>query len=92
MSRRKRASALALPVMAVQLGLASFEVIARRTLMMATGACSPAEYRRMVAEKQAAVARSATLLAKSGGRASATSLLAPWHSRATANAKRLRRP
>ena len=90
MSRRKRASALALPVTAVQLGLSSFEVIARRTLMMAAGACSPAEYRRMVAEKQAA-ARNAVLLAKSAGRASATSLLAPWHGRAAANAKRPRR-
>ncbi len=91
MPRRRRKSVLALPAMMAQLGLASFEVIARRTAMMAGGTCAPAEYRRMVREKMVAATGTAALLARSGGRASATSLLAPWHRKATANAKRLRR-
>jgi hypothetical protein len=78
-------------MMAAQDGMASFEVIARRTMMMATGACSPAEYRRMVAEKKKAATRSTATLVKTGGRASAKSLLAPWHQGVTANVKRLRR-
>jgi hypothetical protein len=45
----------------------------------------------MVREKMAAAAATAALLARTGGRASATSLLAPWHRKATANARRLRR-
>jgi hypothetical protein len=89
--RRKRSSLFAVPTMLAQLGAASFEVIARRTMMMATGACSPAEYRRMVAEKTAAARITAKRLATGGGRVSATALLTPWHSRATANAKRLRK-
>ncbi len=91
MTRHRRKNAFALPLMMGQLGLASFEVIARRTAMMSSGACSPAEYRRMVREKMAAAAATAALLARTGGRASATSLLAPWHRKATANARRLRR-
>jgi hypothetical protein len=74
-----------------QLTLASWEVIARRGMMMLTDTCSPAEYRRMVREKQAAAAASAAKLVSSGGRASLAALMAPWHSRATANVKRLRK-
>jgi hypothetical protein len=84
MRRRKTA----LPMMMAELGFNAMEVIARRTAMMAAGTCSPAEYRRMVREKMAAMASSARLLA--GGRSGA-SLLAPWHSRAKKNAVRLRR-
>lgn len=91
MPRRKRSTALAFPLMAAQVGMASFEVIARRTMMMATGACSPAEYRKMVAEKKATAASSAATLLRTGGRASAKSLLAPWHKGVTANVKRLRK-
>lgn len=91
MRRRKPGSAFALPTMMAELGFASFEVIARRSLLMATGACSSAEYQRMVHEKMAAATSTTLSLASSGGFASASSLLAPWHSRATANAKRLRR-
>ncbi len=84
MRRRKTA----LPMMMVQLGFNAMEVIARRTAMMATGTCSPAEYQRMVQEKMAAMASSTQLLAR--GRSGA-SLLVPWHSRARKNAVRLRR-
>jgi len=91
MPRRKRGSALALPTMMAELSVASYEVIARRMLIMATGTCSPAEYKRMVHEKTAAATSTTLRLVKSGGRVPAASLLAPWHNRATANAKRLRR-
>lgn len=90
MSRPTNASVLALPTMMAQLGMASFEVIARRTLMMATGNCSPAEYQRMMHEKTAAMTNTVMHFATSCGQASAESLLAPWHSGATANVKRLR--
>jgi hypothetical protein len=91
MRRRKRRSALALPRIMAEMSLASFEVIGRRTLMMATRTCSDAEYKRMVREKMVAAASSIRRLAMSGGRAPAASLLKPWHSRAKANVKRLRR-
>lgn len=54
------------------------------------GTCTPAEYRRMVREKAAAALETGRLLSSPKG-ASAVALLRPWHSRATRNAKRLRR-
>ena len=86
MSRRKQP---ATPLLFARLAIASAEAIARRSLLMATGTCSPAEYRRMVAEKHAAARESARALLT--GRGTATALLGPWHRRAAANAKRLRR-
>jgi hypothetical protein len=71
-----------------QLAVASWETIARRTLMMAQGACTAAEYRRMAAEKVAAVQISAADLLRGRGQ---TAVLAPFVVRARANAKRLRR-
>lgn len=76
--------------MMAELAWASWETIARRSLMMAQSTCSPAEYRRMVREKAAAAAESGRVLSSPKG-TSAAALLKPWHSRATANAKRLRR-
>ena len=87
-SRRKTAS---LPGMMTDLMMASWETIARRTLLIAQNKCSPAEYQRMVREKASAAASSGLRLISSGGGASLASLLAPWHSRAVANAKRLRK-
>ena len=81
--RRKRA----LPLMIAEMMLASWETIARRTLLIARNTCTSSEYRRMVIEKVAALQRS-TLAVMSGRGARAA--LAPWHLRATANAKRLR--
>jgi hypothetical protein len=82
--RRKRA----LPLMLAEMTLASWETVARRTLLIARNTCSPAEYKRMVIEKAAAF-QSSTLAVMSGRGTRA--VLAPWHLRATANAKRLRR-
>jgi len=48
MPRRKRKSPL--PLLLAELSFASWETIHRRTLMMARGACSPAEYSRMIGE------------------------------------------
>jgi hypothetical protein len=70
--------------------LASWETLLRRTLLMAQNKCSPAEYRRMVREKAEAAAISGLTLAFGGGRASVKALLAPWYTRAKANARRLR--
>ncbi len=78
----------ALPLMMTEMMLASWETIARRTLMIARSTCSPAEYKRMVIEKATAFQYS-TLAAMSGRGTRA--VLAPWHLRVTANAKRLRR-
>ena len=58
-------------------------------LMMSQNACSPAEYRRMFNEKAAAALETGELLL-SPGAVSVEAFLEPWHSRATANARRLR--
>jgi len=74
--------------MMAQLTAASWETIFRRTMMMAQGTCRPAEYQRMVMEKAAAMRLStAALMSGKGGAA----VLAPYLTRASANAKRLRR-
>ena len=91
--RRKHRQGLSLAVMMSDLMLASLETITRRSFLILQNDCSPAEYRRMANEKTEAVARSAARLVygSGSGRATMTSLLAPWHSRAIANAKRLRK-
>ena len=91
MKRRKRRKPVPLPVMLAELTLASWQTIGHRTRMMALGTCSPAEYRRMVREKAAAARATAKALTFPFGTGEATALLAPWHSRATRNAKRLSR-
>ena len=80
---------LPLPQMLAELAVSSWETIMRRTAMMATGRCSTAEYASMVTEKLGAV-QSSTQLMMTGG--SMTAILTPWHTGATANAKRLRKP
>ena len=91
MPKRKRMKAVPLPVMMAELTFASWDTIARRTWMMAQGTCSPAEYRRMVREKAQAALYSGLALTASTGAVTTAALLAPWHKRATANARRLRR-
>ena len=81
-------AALSTPFMMAELAWASWETIARRSLMMAQNTCSVAEYNCMVAEKTAAVLDIGRVLVSPG--VSAEALLKPLHSRATANAKRLR--
>lgn len=78
-----------LPQMLSELAISSWETIARRTTLMALGRCSMAEYSSMVTEKLGAV-QTSTLTLMAGG--TMTAMLAPWHSGATANAKRLRTP
>ena len=67
---------------------ASWETVLRRSLLMARGACSGAEYQRMTAEKIAAMQTATGALIRGKGRAA---MLAPFVSRARSNAKRLRR-
>ena len=74
--------------MMAQLTATSWETIFHRTTMMAQGACSAAEYQRMVAEKVAAM--QASTLAAMTGRGHAA-ILAPYLKRSRANARRLRR-
>ena len=89
MASRQRRKKVSIPAMMTGLMLASWETVLRRTLLMAQNKCSAAEYRRMVREKAEAAAISGLTLA-SGGGASVKALLAPWYTRAKANARRLR--
>lgn len=75
--------------MMVELAWASWETIIRRSLMIAQNTCSTAEYHSMFNEKTSAILETGSLLT-TPDRSSAAALLAPWHSRATANARRLR--
>lgn len=74
--------------MMAELMVASWETIALRSLMIAQGTCSLAEYQRMAMEKATALQQSTLAMMLGRGDRAA---LAPWHRRATANAKRLRR-
>ena len=88
MKRPIRRPARTFPGMMAELAVASWETIARRTAMIAGGRITPAEYRRMVIEKAAALQRSAIAVMTGRGK---KAVLAPWHKRATANARRLSR-
>jgi len=69
------------------LAMASWETIFHRSLLMASGTCSVAEYQRMVSEKMAASQQAA--FAMMTGR-SPDAVMAPYVKAARANAKRLR--
>jgi hypothetical protein len=56
--------------------------------MLAQGNCTPSEYQRMMLEKAAALQQSAIAVMTGRGK---KAVLAPWHKRARANARRLRR-
>jgi hypothetical protein len=75
-------------MMMARLTMASWETVWRRSLMMAQGTCTPAEYRRMTAEKAAAVQMSMGALMRGRGH---TALLAPFVNRTLANVRRLHR-
>ncbi len=77
----------ALPVMMTELAMASWETVWHRTALMVTGACSPAEYERMVHEKMRAVQQASVAMITGQ---STEAVLRPFHRGATANAKRLR--
>lgn len=74
--------------MMARLTAASWETIFHRSLLMAQGTCSAVEYQRMALEKVEAAQRSMTALMTG---ADASAVLAPYATRARANAKRLRR-
>ena len=88
MKRLARRRTRALSLMMAELLTASWETVARRTTMIAQGTCTPKEYQRMMLEKAAALQQSAIAVMTGRGKKAA---LAPWHKRATANARRLRR-
>jgi hypothetical protein len=88
MTKYPGASAFAFPMMMAELTMASWETIFHRTMMMAQGTCSAAEFQRMTAEKVAAVQQS--MMALATGRNPAA-VLAPFVTRTRANARRLRR-
>jgi hypothetical protein len=83
-----RNSPYMLPVTMVMLTAASWETIARRSLLMAQGTCTTAEYWRMGGEKAAAIRSSMAAIMSGRGHAA---VLAPFVNRARADAKRLRR-
>jgi hypothetical protein len=91
MKKSRRKTPAVLPLMMTELAIASWQTIAHRSLIIAGGRCSPAEYSRMVLEKMSAATRSASVLARSRQALSWTAMLAPWHVRAKSNARRLRR-
>jgi 23S rRNA maturation mini-RNase III len=87
--RKHPSHPFALPITALaELTLSSWETIVRRTLMMAQGTCTVAEYQRMTTEKVAAMQQSMLAVATGRGQAAA---LAPFVTRTRANARRLRR-
>lgn len=86
MPRRRRKP---LPQVMAELTWASWETIAHRSAMMATGTCSDREYRRMVAEKLRAAQRSGAALMTGSSHDLWLRLLRPWHGGATRNARRL---
>jgi hypothetical protein len=88
MRKHIRSSPYAFPMTMFLLTAASWETVLRRSLLMAQGACTPAEYWCMGEEKAAAMRSSVTALMT--GRSQAA-VLAPFVTRARANAKRLRR-
>ncbi|HUN43897.1 MAG TPA: hypothetical protein VMU81_26700 [Acetobacteraceae bacterium] len=77
-----------MPLTMARLTLASWETILRRSMLIASGTCPPAEYRRMVREKFQAMQSAG--LAAAMGRSNAA-ILSPFVRRSRANAKRLRR-
>ena len=78
----------ALPMMMAELTAASVETVWHRTTLMMFGMCSVAEYERMVSEKMHA-SEVATMALMRGD--SLEAVIKPYHKKATANAKRLRR-
>jgi hypothetical protein len=78
----------ALSMTMTRLAMASWETIMRRTAMIADGTCTAAEYQRMAAEKAVAMQFSVTAFVRGRGQAA---MLAPFVTRARANARRLRR-
>jgi hypothetical protein len=88
MSKITETPSLALPILMTRLTFAAWETVMRRTMMMALGTCPADEYQRMGEEKAEAMLESMTAVLAGGGHEAA---LAPFVTRARANARRLRR-
>ncbi len=71
----------------MDLAFASWETIFHRTVLIASGTCSVAEYHSMVSEKMAA-SQVSMMAFMTGGNCAA--VIAPYLKAASANAKRLR--
>ncbi len=80
-------SPFTLPLMMAELTAASWETMWHRTSLMMSGACTPAEYTRMMTEKMRAVQLSTAAMVSGD---SMEAVIHPFHKRAVANAKRLR--
>jgi hypothetical protein len=91
MRRRPSPSPATLPFAMAELALASWETIYRRSLLMARGTCTRAEYTRMVLEKMAAIQDTTKALSKPWTEIEPHAVISPWHRRARGNARRLRR-
>ena len=90
--KRSRLPLLPWPLLVAEMTMASYETIALRGLMIAGGTCSAAEWQRMLQEKMEAAGETAQALMRAGyDLADPAPVLAPWHRRAQANARRLRR-
>jgi hypothetical protein len=74
-------------MMMAQLAIASWETIFYRSILMANGTCTAAEFRKMGFEKAEAATDAAVAFMMGKGEAA---ILAPYLSRARANANRLR--
>jgi hypothetical protein len=90
MSKRTSHLSVFPPGLAMQLAWTSWEVIMWRSLLVLQNRCSAGEYERMVTEKVQAAQRSAAVIMGSAGLPDAASVLAPWHTLARANLRRLR--
>jgi hypothetical protein len=91
MTKTPRRGQRNLMTIAMEMSFAASETIAHRTLLMAQGRCSPAEYWRMVSEKMVAAQQTAALLMRPQPNLDPAKLLAPWHGPVMRNARRLRK-
>ena len=78
--------------MMARLAAASWETIWRRTLMMAEGTCSLAEYQRMTAEKIAAMQTSMGALMTGRGHAAVLAPLSIEHGQTRGDSAESHRP
>ncbi len=90
MKRRAHRPTVPLPILMTELAFDSWDTILRRTELILGGKCSPVEYQRMVWEKAEAAQASAGALFRAGV-PDLAAVVSPWHRRAKANSRRLRR-
>jgi hypothetical protein len=91
MARQASQRSYFLPFMLADLAINACDTIASRTLLIATGQCTAAEYRRMVMEKAEAAQASFLAVAGATPAGALEAAMMPWLNSARANAERLRR-